>query len=155
MHYGLRPIERGQFRFFRFCMKMSLSLSNCNGNMRIRKRSAYWCFCSWHRNKLKTKEDMMIEDKIILKRRRKWDPSGSKVCIADRWVDSKLFLFWFNIFQIVLCVGASHRFLKTHSKNKVWQLLASLISSRYASETDFLLQKRFSPTRWSWTSWPA
>ena len=28
MHYGLRPIERGQFRFFRFCMKISLSLSN-------------------------------------------------------------------------------------------------------------------------------
>ncbi len=28
LHYGLRPIERGQFRFFRFCMKISLSLSN-------------------------------------------------------------------------------------------------------------------------------
>ena len=28
MHYGLSPIERGQFRFVRFCMKMSLSLSN-------------------------------------------------------------------------------------------------------------------------------
>ena len=28
MHYGLSPIERGQFRFFRFCMKISLSLSN-------------------------------------------------------------------------------------------------------------------------------
>ena len=27
-HYGLRPIERGQFRFFHFCMKISLSLSN-------------------------------------------------------------------------------------------------------------------------------
>ena len=28
MHYGLRPIERGQFRFIGFCMKISLSLSN-------------------------------------------------------------------------------------------------------------------------------
>ena len=29
MHYCLSPIERGQFRFFRFCMKISLSLSFC------------------------------------------------------------------------------------------------------------------------------
>ena len=28
MHYGLRLIERGHFRFFRFCMKISVSFSN-------------------------------------------------------------------------------------------------------------------------------